>query len=488
MNTLQKNSFSIACELAFIPNTPSKLSSALVSWEDGMISKLRTSPSEDWQKSLKSWKQEIPDLRVYENKLLTPAFINPHTHITMNLFRGLSASVTSTKGNMIEDLFYHIESYLTYEDVLAFSRIGAYENILNGVGLVWDHYYHGTAIANALKEVGLTGVVAPTLQDLAGPGKNRWEEEWEKTLTIHQDTDNRESGIFAAFGPHASDTCSADLWKKVILDAKKLQIPIHCHISQSVEEYKRILEREGCSPVSWLSKLGLFSENIQVLAVHNIFSDKNDLEILGKGKQINLCFCPFSSLVFALPSATDLWDHYQIPWCIGTDCVASNDSMNIQKELRFVAGMPMYNLSRSNSYLDFLSGNSKQDLSNLSKERQQLWEKSRMQCSSETLLSKVWDIPGSIHPQLQVGKIAKDHLANLIIWDFDDPSIWPSRSLHTIAMGDSNRAIYQMICNGTFMGKDGQFEASIRHSVDFQEHLKEAKARYDSMLNRCGLK
>ena len=488
LDTKQKNSLSIACQLAFIPNASSQLSSALVSWEDGKITKVETSPSEDWKKSLDFWKKEIPDLHIYEDKLLTPAFINPHTHIAMNLFRGLSASATSTKGNMIEDLFYHIESYLTYEDVLAFSRLGAYENLLNGVGLVWDHYYYGNAVATALNEVGLTGVVAPTLQDLSGPGKKLWQNGWEHTYAIHQDSSLKESGIFAAFGPHASDTCSANLWKKVIQGASELKIPIHCHLAQSIEEHTRIKERENCSPVQWLESLGLFREDIEVLAVHNIFSDTKDLAILGGAKQLRLCFCPFSSLVFALPPATELWDQYKIPWCIGTDCVASNDSMNIQKELRFIAGMPMYNLSRCNTYLDFISANHKQDLVAISKERQKQWENSNMLRNPESLLHKVWELPGTIHPHFLAGKIEKDHLANLIIWDLDDPSIWPSRSLHTIAMGDSSRAIYQMICNGVFKGKDGQFEASIKHSTDFQDHLKEAKTRYTQMLRRSGLK
>ena len=123
----------------------------------------------------------------------------------------------------------------------------------------------------------------------------------------------------------------------------------------------------------------------------------------------------------------------------------------------------------------------------MNQERQSSWENTTKQRSPESLLKKVWALPGSIHTQFAAGEIATGKLANLLIWDLSDPSIWPSRSLHTIAMGDSSRAIYQMICNGRFMGKDGQFEASIKQSLVFQEHLKEAKARYHSMLNRCGL-
>lgn len=483
----KNNSSSIACQLAYIPDASPSISSVFVSWENGKIAKLESVSPENWESSLKNWKKKSPELRAYKNKLLTPAFINSHTHIAMNLFRGLKASSTSTKGNMIEDLFYHVESKLSYNDVLAFSRMGAYENLFNGVGLVWDHYYYGQAIANALSDVGLTGVVAPTLQDLLGPGKERWEQEWEQTEAIHSNIELKKRGIFAAFGPHASDTCSQALWQKLIPAAKKMQIPIHCHLAQSFEEYERIKQREMCSPVAWLSGLGLFQEKTPILAVHNIFSDKHDLETLSRNKNVTLCFCPFSSLIFALPAATEWWDKHKISWSVGTDCVASNDSMNIQKELRFLAGMPMYNLSRSQDYSEFMTGQSKDVLNTMKEKRKELWDQSQLQRSPESLLDKVWRIPGSIHPQFLAGRIAPQHLANLILWDLDDPSIWPSRSLHTIAMGDSSRAIHQMICNGVFMGEDGQFEASIKRSTKYQEHLQEAKVRYASMLKRASL-
>eukprot|EP00971_Amphidinium_carterae_P302339 6007619-Amphidinium_carterae.1 len=46
----------------------------------------------------------------------------------------------------------------------------AAKGVLSTPRLVWEHYYHGMALAEALSETGLAGVVCPTLQDLSGPG------------------------------------------------------------------------------------------------------------------------------------------------------------------------------------------------------------------------------------------------------------------------------------------------------------------------------
>ena len=105
----------------------------------------------------------------FNDKIIIPAFVNAHTHLPMSAFRGLS-SVVQQEGNVVEDVYFQLESQLSDEDIRAFTRIGAYESLLQGVGFVWEHYYGGTALADGIHDAGLEGVVAPTLQDVHGPG------------------------------------------------------------------------------------------------------------------------------------------------------------------------------------------------------------------------------------------------------------------------------------------------------------------------------
>ena len=104
--------------------------------------------------------------------------------------------------------FFRFEKHLSAADVRVFSRLAAFESALLGIGQVWDHYYYGFEVAEALREVGLGGVVAPTLQDLAGPGAERSQD---ATSTSMNERRRPERGSLLRSGatkePADDDTC-----------------------------------------------------------------------------------------------------------------------------------------------------------------------------------------------------------------------------------------------------------------------------------------
>jgi hypothetical protein len=53
----------------------------------------------------------------------------------MSAFRGIGG-VAALSGNVVEDLFFHIESLVQPSDIRAFTRMGAYEALLSGTGVV----------------------------------------------------------------------------------------------------------------------------------------------------------------------------------------------------------------------------------------------------------------------------------------------------------------------------------------------------------------
>src|SRR5690606_5720680 len=132
---------------------------------------------------------------------LAPSFVNGHTHLGLAPLRGIT-SLARRKKNVVSETFFLAERHLLPADVRVFTRLGALESLLSGVGEVWDHYYFGKEVAEALVEAGLTGTVAPTLQELSGPGNGRADEEFEATIFISQNDGLKRAGISAAFGPH----------------------------------------------------------------------------------------------------------------------------------------------------------------------------------------------------------------------------------------------------------------------------------------------
>lgn len=416
------------------------------------------------------------------DKMLSPAFINAHTHLPMSFFRAFPLE-KEAENNLVEDSFFKLEEKLTYEDVRAFARMGAYESLLFGVGFVWDHFYYGEAIAKALQDVGLSGVVAPTLQDLSGPGCRWSEQQWQDTLSIHQNQEFADQGIFAAFGPHATDTVSDDLWRKIAKASKQYQIPIHAHLAQSREEWMRCQEKTGLSPLAHLHKLGVLDEASQIVFAHALYMSEADAALLNPKKH-KVVFCPFSQMVFDLPAQIMMWEKAKLEWAIATDCVACNDSMNVQKELRVLSGMPMLSTSFSPEYTQFLASSSAKDLEKVALLRKQKWGESSRFRDSQWLLDKVWKTPGNFKAGLSVGSLTPGSLANLVVWDLGHPAFWPSQRLRALSFCDTQGAIDHMMVAGQWKGVSGQFQSSILTSKAYKNALEEAQIRLNSLQQR----
>lgn len=424
--------------------------------------------------------QDLGDL------LITPSLVNAHTHLAMACFRGLTIE-DATTGNVVEDLFFAVEETMTPEDIAAFAKVGAYESLLAGVGLVWEHYYGGEALAEAITQTSLCAVLAPTLQDLDGPGKERWEEGL--ALTEALDTPGWQArGIWSALGPHATDTVSATLWEKIRTLANTRNLPIHSHAAQSIEEFERSITRHGKSPVAWLDSLGLFGEDgaPSTLLVHAIFVSDHDLDLIsGAPAKVTLGFCPYSQLVFGFPADVARWQAYSIPWYVATDAAASNDSMNLQKELRYIAGLRTMEASFHPDYRQFAKSGALADAKTANAARQKIYRAREGFAQDAFLLSHVFDIPGDLHPAFTAGTIAPGALANLAVWDTTHPSMWPGlRPMRTLAMGDTTDALWNVMSRGVWVGEGGNYHRSLTDSQEFIDAKNTASQRLQALLKR----
>jgi 5-methylthioadenosine/S-adenosylhomocysteine deaminase len=322
----------------------------------------------------------------------------------MAAFRG-AAGLAALRGNVVEDLFFRLEQDLSAEEVRAFTRVGAFESLLAGVGTVFDHYFQGEAVAAALADVGLTGAVAPTLQDLAGPGA---------TGTARPSTPRSPStsaptcapaGVVAALGPHATDTVSAGLWRAAIDLAEARGLPVHAHVAQSREEAARVLARHGTTPIGWLASEGILASSARLLLVHGIYVTDGDLTRLDPARH-TLGFCPYSQVEFCFPAAVDRFARAGLPWLLATDCAASNDSMNVQKELRLASGLGLAAASFSSAADRFAAGPGTPDAAAaLDAARQAAFDAWAPLREPATLLATVWSVPGRLHPALPCGAI-----------------------------------------------------------------------------------
>ena len=405
--------------------------------------------------------------------LVAPSFVNAHTHLPMSAFRALGG-VAGRANNVIEDVWFAVESRMTAADVRAFTRVAALEVLLGGTGAVFEHYYHGEALAQAFVDVGLTGVIAPTVQDLSGPGVPQRAAQIEATLAIHHDAELAAKGIRSMWGPHATDTVSEEVFRELL--ALPAELPVHVHVAQSIEELRRA-RRGGRTPIEALGDAGVLER--PALLVHALFVSASDRERLDPERHV-LGHCPWSQTQFAWPAHLDPWLDAGFAVAVGTDAGACNDTMNVQQELRLMATGPMYQVATHETTYALLGNDDAAE--GLAARRRHAFQRTARQADPLWLLSTVGTAPGRLVPELGLGEIRAGALANIAVWDLQHPALWPARDpLRALTFGDATPALHSLLVAGRWIGEVGDVRSLLRQEV-VRDWVREATERLEALL------
>ena len=256
-----------------------------------------------------------------------PGLFNSHTHVAMGFFRGLGHG----KENMIESFLFPAEKSLTPELLEPLSYSYIYDGLRAGVTSFVDHYYFSSGIARAFEKFGVRGWVGETVADLGGafPGVKSWERARELI-----EKSSFSSLIRHVVAPHAADTVSSKLLRECADYARKNDIPLHMHLSQSPSELERVKKRDHLTPVAMAERAEALGPNS--LVVHLTSADHDDLKIIKKhGATIG--YCPTSTVIYDRLADIKSFYELDIPLAIGTDCAASNDSADCLAEIKIAA-------------------------------------------------------------------------------------------------------------------------------------------------------
>jgi cytosine/adenosine deaminase-related metal-dependent hydrolase len=154
---------------------------------------------------------------------------------------------------------------------------------------------------------------------------------------------------------HAPHTTSPSLLTQIKQHTRQFGLPFSIHLAESQQEvdflatgkgqWLDLLQDRGIdtsrwnlksdSPVQYADTLELLDE--KTIAVHLIHSSDNDFDILSE-KGVNVCACPRSNMKLHghLPQLSRMIDMGMQP-CLGTDSLASNDSLSMFDEMKFTA-------------------------------------------------------------------------------------------------------------------------------------------------------
>ena len=457
----------------------------IISIENGNITNVVPATRDMWNQ----WKQTVSDLVIEDlgHALITPAFVNAHTHLCMLAFRGIGG-LASLEGNVVKDLYFRLERTLEPEDVRAFTRLGAIEALLSGTGFVWEHYYFGDMLVDALQDVGLGGAVASTLQDIDGPGKDRTEEAWSETYDLLNNNTAAANGLVPVLGPHATDTVSDDLWKRIAAVADEENMPIHSHLAQALDEVEWSWENHNLSPLGRMQTLGLTDLEVNKLWVHALYVGDDELKVLNPAFD-RLGHCPSAQMQFGFPAHTNAWRNRGFDVLLGTDSPSCNDSINIQAELRFFSSADSYAITMGETLRKFRQDPTLKRARAVQDERQIIFDMRAPFVEPTTLLSSLWNDAADLHPQAPVGMIEEGRWANLVVWDTDHPCFWPNKDpLQALTMANVTPAIKRIMTKGEWrFDGSGYLAHRIASHPLVADWRIEATERLQALWKRAGL-
>ncbi|MDD3620072.1 MAG: amidohydrolase family protein, partial [Desulfobulbaceae bacterium] len=158
----------------------------------------------------------------------------------------------------------------------------------------------------------------------------------------------------AGLSPHAPYTLASDLLPGIAAASRQRGLPLSVHLAESADEDRLLFDSTGAlaeelyplvgwqgylpparrtTPARFLDAGGLLGTT--TLAVHCVQLTPADAQLL-KARGVTICLCPRSNERLAVGRApVQLFKKLGIPLCIGTDSLASNDSLSLWDELRF---------------------------------------------------------------------------------------------------------------------------------------------------------
>jgi len=281
--------------------------------------------------------------------VICPGFVNAHTHLELSLL----ANRVPQSGDLIDWLEQLMKAASstppTRDGVLEATRQGIELSVSSGVTMIGDISRSPVWTREALATSPLRGVSFGEVSAI-GQRRNLLDERLAAAVSSDQNLERMHIGI----SPHAPYSVEPDAMRACAEQAQRLKAPLSIHLAETPDERFFTRFREGRF-VSYLKNLGIWDDIIPVggcdpvilalqtgvltdrttIAHANYVTDDDITAIAGSGASV--AYCPRTHEAFGHPPHRFREMHAAgINVCLGTDSLASNPSLSILDELRFM--------------------------------------------------------------------------------------------------------------------------------------------------------
>lgn len=287
-----------------------------------------------------------------KGNVLMAGFVNAHVHTPMTLLRGVADDMELY--SWLYDNIFPAEQKLTPEDVYWGEMLGIAEQVRAGITAFDENYFHFDAIIDAVKKSGIRCRLG-----LPGNFNGKSAKEMNEFLDLYiSKLDNKL--IKPAIYAHSIYTLSEEELSILVDYSAKHKLPVCMHLAETLKEVGDCTVKNECTPPEYLEKLGFLDRPSTLY--HCVHLDKDDIKILAD-YNANVVTCPSSNLKLGSGIAPiySMKEH-GLNICIGTDGTASNNSLDMFKEMFLVATLnkaTLYDASiiSANEVLDMATKN-----------------------------------------------------------------------------------------------------------------------------------
>ncbi|MBE6565728.1 MAG: amidohydrolase [Ruminococcaceae bacterium] len=290
-------------------------------------------------KRIASITRELPDLTradVVDAKgnLLIPGFYNAHCHAAMTLFRGYGEDLPLQR--WLEERIFPAEDRLNYENVTVATRLAIAEMLKGGIVSFSDMYMFEDAVAEVVLETGMKANLSRALVSFSPDANIATDSRFaEAKRLVEQYQDADDGRVKVDFSLHAEYTNLPHYIAQVGEYTAANYLRMHLHVSETEKEHNECIARHKKTPTQLFYDLGAL--DTPTLAAHCVWVSDEDIAILAE-KGVSVVHNPVSNLKLGsgvMPLGKLLKAGVNV--CFGTDGVASNNRLDILREMQTAA-------------------------------------------------------------------------------------------------------------------------------------------------------
>ena len=268
-----------------------------------------------------------------KNKVMMPGFYNAHGHSPMSLMRGYGENMALQ--DWLEKKIFPFEDKLYRKAVYWATLLTMAESIRFGIVSTTDMYYF---IDDMVRAYSVSGAKTNISRAVANPTGMPLDEhvglkEMRDAIMMYDGFETGRTKVDAS--AHAEYTNDIKTLRAVADCAKEFDTNMHVHLSETKREHVECSVRYGKTPAEVMLETGMFDQ--PCTAAHCVWITDSDMDIL-KEKGVTVASNPASNFKLA-SGICDVPTMYKkgINVALGTDSVASNNSLNFIEQIKLLA-------------------------------------------------------------------------------------------------------------------------------------------------------